>query len=82
MHSPAGDVKAGESGKGDMFMFTEGKVIVSQRIGGAIVSQVPADYPIGSADMAYAVGRCKKCGEEITQWDVYFDSHTCKPRGS
>lgn len=53
------------------------KVIVSQRIGKAITSRVPTDHPIGAADTTYDIGRCKDCGAEVTQWDVYFDSHVC-----
>lgn len=54
------------------------KVIVSQRIDGVVISRVPADYPIGSADTSYALARCKVCGAEVSQWEIYFDSHVCK----
>lgn len=59
------------------FVSTGEKVIVSQRIGKAITSRVPANEPIGLADTSYDLGRCKKCGVEVTSWEVYFDSHVC-----
>jgi len=54
------------------------KIIVSQRIGGAVTSRVPADRPLGSADTSYDIGRCAKCGAEVTEWELYFGSHKCR----